>query len=37
MADAVLTATGVEDKEAAVASRRRLISRIIIYGLLAVI
>jgi glucose/mannose transport system permease protein len=37
MADAVLGGTVVEDKEAAIASRRRLISRIIIYGLLGLI
>ena len=35
MADAVLTAP-VEDREAAIASRRRLVSRLIIYGLLGV-
>ena len=33
MADAVM-GTVVEDREAAVASRRRLISRIVVYGLL---
>ena len=37
MADAVLTSAGAEDREAAVASRRRLISRIVIYGLLGLI
>ncbi|MDF2983531.1 MAG: hypothetical protein K0Q69_3303, partial [Devosia sp.] len=36
MADAVIGAV-VEDREAAVASRRRLISRIVIYGLLGLI
>jgi glucose/mannose transport system permease protein len=35
MADAILHSNVVEDKEAAVAGRRRLISRIVIYGLLA--
>jgi len=35
MADAVLTAP-VEDHEAAIASRRRLMSRIVIYGLLGI-
>jgi glucose/mannose transport system permease protein len=35
VADAVLAANAVEDREAAIASRRRLVSRIVIYGLLA--
>lgn len=37
MADAVFGTGVVEDKEAAIASRRRLISRIVIYGLLGLI
>ncbi len=36
MADAVLTANGAIDREAAIASRRRLVSRIVIYGTLAI-
>ncbi|HEY9012397.1 MAG TPA: carbohydrate ABC transporter permease, partial [Devosia sp.] len=37
MAEATLAGPAVEDREAAVASRRRLISRIVIYGLIGLI